>query len=97
MESLIIKTMVDHCGELFGHDLPYPLLRKYAETMFDDEATVESVVDMAIYITNEAFYTPAPLLYSPKEMAISAVIMACKHLKLQCPLSEGYDFQAMAD
>ena len=65
--------------------------------MFDDEATVESVVDMAIYITNEAFYTPAPLLYSPKEMAISAVIMACKHLKLQCPLSEGYDFQAMAD
>jgi len=74
-EALILKSMMDHTGMIFGHDLPYWVLRKYVDALIDVEDG-EWVYNAALHFLNDSFFTRSPLIHSSNELALACVILA---------------------
>mgnify|MGYP002413350632 CR=1 FL=1 len=70
--------MMDHTGEIFGHDLPYWMLWKYVDALMHEEDW-DSVYISALHFLNDSFYTMAPLLYTSNEIALSSVFLAAHY------------------
>lgn len=96
MEALIIKTMLDHTGEVFGNDLPYRSLKKYIDVLFSEEER-EIVWKTAVHFANDSFYTTTSLLHTSSEVALACLLLASKQLGKPTPLNDDYNFERLAE
>lgn len=87
--------MMDHTGEIFGHDLPYWMLWKYIDALIETEEQ-DLIYKTALHFLNDSFYTTAPLLFTSNELALSCVFLACHYQKVPTPADSTYDFSKLA-